>query len=120
MLDVGYSRGAGFWRRRDRRHSVTNPMARMAFETAMGRAPAAVIFAASLGGHAFRTHRGVNGQGHPLSTTDVAQCVELFRQLRGAAVDHVDQAWIALAHNIDGSTAPSAVTIVEGLESNGR
>jgi acetyl-CoA C-acetyltransferase len=44
----------------------------------------------------------------------VAQCVELFEQLRGSASNQVDGARIALAHNIGGPTAVSAVTLLEG------
>jgi acetyl-CoA C-acetyltransferase len=40
--------------------------------------------------------------------------VELFAQLRGEAVNQVDGARVALAHNIGGPTAVSAVTILEG------
>jgi acetyl-CoA C-acetyltransferase len=40
--------------------------------------------------------------------------VELFAQLRGEAANQVDGARVALAHNIGGPTAVSAVTILEG------
>jgi hypothetical protein len=49
-----------------------------------------------------------------LGATGVAQCVELFAQLRGEAANQVDGARVALAHNIGGPTAVSAVTILEG------
>jgi acetyl-CoA C-acetyltransferase len=62
---------------------------------------------------------GLKAKGHPPGATGVAQCVELFQQLRGEAVNQVDGARIALAHNIGGPTAVSAVTILEGPESNG-
>ena len=40
-------------------------------------------------------------------------------QLRGEAVNQVDGARIALAHNIGGPTAVSAVTILEGSATYG-
>ncbi|MGW0020838.1 thiolase C-terminal domain-containing protein [Rhodococcus sp. NPDC003382] len=57
---------------------------------------------------------GMISKGHPPGATGVAQCVELFEQLRGNAVNQVDGARIGLAHNIGGPTAVSAVTILEG------
>lgn len=57
---------------------------------------------------------GLKSKGHPPGATGVAQCVELFSQLRAEAVNQVDGARIALAHNIGGPTAVSAVTILEG------
>ena len=57
---------------------------------------------------------GLKPKAHPPEATGVAQCVELFQQLRGEAVNQVDGARIALAHNIGGPTAVSAVTILEG------
>ncbi len=56
---------------------------------------------------------GLKCKGHPPGATGVGQCVELFEQLRGTAVNQVDGARIGLAHNIGGPTAVSAVTIVE-------
>jgi acetyl-CoA C-acetyltransferase len=61
----------------------------------------------------------LKSKGHPPGATGVAQCVELFEQLRGTAVNQVDGARIGLAHNIGGPTAVSAVTIVEGGGSGG-
>lgn len=60
------------------------------------------------------TSGGMISKGHPPGATGVAQCVELFQQLRGSAVNQVDGARIGLAHNIGGPTAVSAVTILEG------
>ncbi|WP_068164800.1 thiolase C-terminal domain-containing protein [Rhodococcus phenolicus] len=57
---------------------------------------------------------GMISKGHPPGATGVAQCVELFEQLRGTAVNQVEGARIGLAHNIGGPTAVSAVTILEG------
>jgi acetyl-CoA C-acetyltransferase len=57
---------------------------------------------------------GLKAKGHPPGATGVAQCVELFAQLRGEAANEVDGARVALAHNIGGPTAVSAVTILEG------
>lgn len=57
---------------------------------------------------------GLKAKGHPPGATGVAQCVELYEQLRGEAVNQVDGARWALAHNVGGPTAVSAVTILEG------
>jgi acetyl-CoA C-acetyltransferase len=57
---------------------------------------------------------GLKAKGHPPGATGVAQCVELYEQLRGEASNQVDGARIALAHNIGGPTAVSAVTVLEG------
>jgi acetyl-CoA C-acetyltransferase len=55
---------------------------------------------------------GLKAKGHPPGATGVAQCVELFEQLRGEAANQVDGAEVALAHNIGGPTAVAAVTIL--------
>ncbi|GAA5052029.1 thiolase domain-containing protein [Nocardia callitridis] len=55
---------------------------------------------------------GLKSKGHPPGATGVAQCVELFEQLRGQAVNQVDGARIGLAHNIGGPTAVAGVTIL--------
>jgi acetyl-CoA C-acetyltransferase len=55
---------------------------------------------------------GLKAKGHPPGATGVAQCVELFEQLRGESTNQVDGARTALAHNIGGPTAVSAVTIL--------
>jgi acetyl-CoA C-acetyltransferase len=55
---------------------------------------------------------GLKAKGHPPGATGVAQCVELFEQLRGESSNQVDGARTALAHNIGGPTAVSAVTIL--------
>lgn len=57
---------------------------------------------------------GLKAKGHPPGATGVAQCVELFEQLRGEAVNQVDGARWALAQNVGGPTAVAAVTILEG------
>jgi acetyl-CoA C-acetyltransferase len=56
---------------------------------------------------------GLKAKGHPPGATGVAQCVELFEQLRGEADNQVDGARWGLAHNVGGPTAVSAVTIME-------
>jgi acetyl-CoA acetyltransferase len=61
---------------------------------------------------------GLKAKDHPPGATGVAQCVELFAELRGQAVNQVDGAGVALAHNPGGPTAVSAVTILEG-QANG-
>jgi acetyl-CoA C-acetyltransferase len=63
---------------------------------------------------------GLKAKGHPPGATGVAQCVELFAQLRGEAANQVDGARVALAHNIGGPTAVSAVTILEGSANGAR
>ena len=55
---------------------------------------------------------GLKAKGHPPGATGVAQCVELFEQLRGEAANQVDSARIGLAQNIGGPTAVAAVTIL--------
>jgi acetyl-CoA C-acetyltransferase len=55
---------------------------------------------------------GLKAKGHPPGATGIAQCYELFEQLRGAANNQVDGARFALAHNVGGPTAVSAVTIL--------
>ncbi|KAB7754255.1 hypothetical protein MMUC44124_22580 [Mycolicibacterium mucogenicum DSM 44124] len=63
---------------------------------------------------------GTQAGSHPPGAIGVAQCVELFQQLRGTAHSQVDGARIALAHNIGGPAAVSAVTILEGPGADGR
>ncbi|MFF3574018.1 thiolase C-terminal domain-containing protein [Nocardia jiangxiensis] len=55
---------------------------------------------------------GLKAKGHPPGATGVAQCFEIFEQLRGTAANQVDGAQIGLAHNIGGPTAVSAITIL--------
>ncbi|QNJ91749.1 thiolase family protein [Mycolicibacterium fluoranthenivorans] len=62
---------------------------------------------------------GLKAKGHPPGATGVAQCVELFAQLRGEAVNQVDGARVALAHNVGGPTAVAAVTLLEGPGGHG-
>ncbi|QSR32183.1 thiolase [Nocardioides sp. S5] len=57
---------------------------------------------------------GLLSKGHPPGATGIAQCTELFEQLRGHAVNQVDGAKWALAHNVGGPTAVSAITVLEG------
>lgn len=57
---------------------------------------------------------GLKAKGHPPGATGVAQCVEIFEQLRGHAANQVDGARIGLCHNLGGPTAVSAVTVLEG------
>jgi acetyl-CoA C-acetyltransferase len=56
---------------------------------------------------------GLKAKGHPPGATGVAQCVEIFEQLRGLAANQVDSPRWGLAHNVGGPTAVSAVTILE-------
>ena len=62
---------------------------------------------------------GLKAKGHPPGATGVAQCVEIFEQLRGEAVNQVDGARWGLAHNVGGPTAVSAVTIMQANGSGG-
>jgi len=55
---------------------------------------------------------GLKAKGHPPGATGVAQCYELFSQLRGQSTNQVDGARVGLAHNVGGPTAVAAVTIV--------
>ncbi|WP_330255169.1 thiolase family protein [Nocardia sp. NBC_00565] len=55
---------------------------------------------------------GLKAKGHPPGATGVAQCVEIFEQMRATAANQVDGARIGLTHNIGGPTAVSAVTIL--------
>ncbi len=58
------------------------------------------------------TSGGLKAKGHPPGATGIAQCYEIFEQLRGDAHNQVDGARNGLAHNIGGPTAVSAVTIL--------
>jgi len=55
---------------------------------------------------------GLKAKGHPPGATGVAQCVEIFEQVRGESTNQVDGAKIGLTHNIGGPTAVSAITIL--------
>ena len=63
---------------------------------------------------------GYQAKGRPPGATGVAQCVELFEQLRDEAANQVDGDRVALAHNVGGPTAVAAVTILEGPGGYGR
>ncbi|WP_370331512.1 beta-ketoacyl synthase N-terminal-like domain-containing protein [Mycolicibacterium hippocampi] len=60
---------------------------------------------------------GLKAKGHPPGATGIAQCYELFRQLRGEAENQVEGARVALAHNIGGPTAVAAVTVLSNQRS---
>lgn len=55
---------------------------------------------------------GLKAKGHPPGATGIAQCVEIFEQLRGESTNQVDGARIGIAHNIGGPTAVSAITVM--------
>jgi acetyl-CoA C-acetyltransferase len=55
---------------------------------------------------------GLKAKGHPPGATGIAQCYEIFGQLRGTACLQVDGARWGLAHNVGGPTAVSAITIL--------
>jgi hypothetical protein len=63
--------------------------------------------------------RELKVQGGAPGAEDVAQCPELFPQRRMAAVSQVPAARMAMAHNVEGLTPPSAGTIPEGPRANG-
>jgi len=56
---------------------------------------------------------GLKSKGHPPGATGLAQCTELYEQLRGEATNQVEGARWGLAHNLGGPTAVSAITILE-------
>jgi acetyl-CoA C-acetyltransferase len=56
---------------------------------------------------------GLKAKGHPPGATGIAQCFEVFEQLRGEAANQVpNDPRIGLAHNIGGPTAVAAVTVL--------
>jgi acetyl-CoA C-acetyltransferase len=55
---------------------------------------------------------GLKAKGHPPGATGVAQCFEIWEQLRGHSTNQVDGAKLGLAHNVGGPTAVSAITIL--------
>ena len=59
---------------------------------------------------------GLKAKGHPPGATGVAQCVEIFEQMRGESTNQVDGARIGLTHNIGGPTAVSAITILSSAK----
>ncbi len=59
---------------------------------------------------------GLKAKGHPPGATGVAQCVEIFEQMRGESTNQVDGATIGMAHNIGGPTAVSAITIMSSAK----
>jgi acetyl-CoA C-acetyltransferase len=59
---------------------------------------------------------GLKAKGHPPGATGVAQCFEIFEQLRGESTNQVDGATIGLTHNIGGPTAVSAITILSNAK----
>ena len=61
------------------------------------------------------TSGGLLGKGHPVGATGIGQVVELTKQLDGRHPNQVDDAEIALAHNVGGSGASTTVTILGGV-----
>jgi acetyl-CoA C-acetyltransferase len=60
------------------------------------------------------TSGGLKAKGHPVGATGIAQAIEIFEQLRGAAGDRqVDGAELGLAQNMGGSGASAVVHIFE-------
>jgi acetyl-CoA C-acetyltransferase len=62
---------------------------------------------------------GLKPERHLPGATGVAQCVELFSQLRRAAANQFDSVRTGLAHNLGGPIAGSAVTILVGAGAHG-
>jgi acetyl-CoA C-acetyltransferase len=60
------------------------------------------------------------GKGHPSGATSAAHRAEVSAQFRGEAVNLVDGARVALTGDINGPTAVSAVTILEGPANGAR
>jgi acetyl-CoA C-acetyltransferase len=59
------------------------------------------------------TSGGLKAKGHPPGATGIAQCVEIFEQLRGEAANQLPtEPRTGIAHNIGGPTAVSAVTVL--------
>lgn len=59
---------------------------------------------------------GLKAKGHPPGATGVAQCVEIYEQLRGEAANQVEGARTGIAHNIGGPTAVSAITVLSTVK----
>jgi acetyl-CoA C-acetyltransferase len=55
---------------------------------------------------------GLLSRGHPVGATGLAQIHELAQQLRGVANNQVEDAELALAHNLGGCGATATVTIL--------
>jgi acetyl-CoA C-acetyltransferase len=60
------------------------------------------------------------GKGHPSGATSVAHRADLSAQLQGEAVNLVDGARVALTGDVNGPTAVSAVTLLEGPANGAR
>jgi acetyl-CoA C-acetyltransferase len=59
------------------------------------------------------TSGGLKAKGHPPGATGIAQCVEIFEQLRGEAANQLpSEPRVGLTHNIGGPTAVSGVTVL--------
>ncbi len=59
------------------------------------------------------TSGGLLSRGHPIGATGVAQFIQIVEQLRGAAVNQVENARIGMAQNLGGTGAYSVVNILE-------
>jgi acetyl-CoA acetyltransferase len=58
------------------------------------------------------TDGGLKAKGHPVGATGAGMVYEVFKQLRGEAGEHqVDDAEIALAHNVGAAGATVTVQI---------
>jgi acetyl-CoA C-acetyltransferase len=56
---------------------------------------------------------GLLSKGHPVGATGLAQIYEIVKQLRGEAINQVNDAEIGLAHNLGGTGAVSTVHILK-------
>ena len=62
------------------------------------------------------TSGGLKSKGHPVGATGIAQAIEIFRQLQGAAGERqVEAARVGLTQNMGGSGASSVVHIFRGV-----
>jgi acetyl-CoA C-acetyltransferase len=55
---------------------------------------------------------GLTARGHPRGASGIAQCVEIFEQLRGDADNQVEGAQVGLAHSLGGPSSVSTVAIL--------
>jgi len=66
------------------------------------------------GGIPFNTSGGLKSKGHPVGATGIAQIIELYEQLNGAAgARQVKNARIGMAQNMGGSGASCVINILE-------
>ncbi len=85
-------------------------------ERGKGNAAARTGYTALGGCIPVNTSGGLKAKGHPVGATGIAQAIEIFEQLRGAAGQRqVEGARYGLAQNMGGSGASSVVHIFERI-----